>query len=277
MNPKFISLHYTAKCLNNCKDCYLIQQRKECEEIKEEEWLNLPAIAKDMGIEKIAIAINLLSPDKVVNFLDKFFSECCKYKILLDITTLSEMARNILSKMCVDSLDILSISLNEERILDKGLLDIAFKTSEKAHKSGVRKTSVSYLIRSANEDFSLLENLLTEFDTVHLLFEKPLSYTKDEYYSIIEKLYTHGIFQDERYIIDPCILFRLGLVGKCHSCNYIIDINPYGSVSGCAFNHKKPIGTIKEMGDLSALIRSVNSPIISNCKHLEFRYNNEIN
>lgn len=277
MNPKFISLHYTINCANNCTGCYLLAQKEDCEEIKQDEWLKLPMVAKKMGVEKIAIAINLIPISEILVFLSKFLSECIKYDILLDITTLVEIGEQLVNNLDLNGIDVLSISIDKEKVSDLNKLDSALKVSENALLKGVKTTNANYLIYKDFDNFNLFEKILTKFNTIHLLFQKPFPYTKDEYYNIIENLQNYDIFIDDRYILDPCILFRLGLVSKCHNCEYLIDINPYGSVSGCAFNHKNSIGKIKEMDDLSALLQNSNVLTISKCQYLEFEQINENN
>lgn len=284
MKPKIISLHYTAECGHNCPHCYLKKQiSSDKKEISKEEWLKLPeTLSMEDYIEKIAIAVNYypigsLAIDKEVNFLFEFLKECIMINIPVDITTDPLMAKYIISKInfyndnILEIVDIFSISIDNNRKFDFENLKILINEIKDYN---VNSINANFLITKESKNWikeGILENLSSVFDTVHIIFEKPFNYKRDEYYNIIEELISHNIFENNSFIIDPCILFRLGLVDFCHNTNYIIDINPYGSISGCAYDHfDQEIGKIKNIFDIIEILEKTEEKKIRRCKYLEF-------
>jgi len=253
-----------------------------CSEIDKKEWLLLPNIASSIGVEKIAIALNDSNKLEMECLFIINFIEACENKVKVDITTLSNVAELLydynvaLNRGSLDILgfiDVLSISIDENKISDneelEHFLDIAGKI-----KGKVGSLNANFLITSKGVlsiDDGLFDKLLEKFDTVHILFEKPFTYTKDEFNLIIAYLLDNGIFDNNRFIIDPCVLLPLNLVDHCHSCSYIIDINPYGDVAGCAYSHKNyPIGNIAKMEELPNLLEKITECWVTDCKFLKF-------
>lgn len=288
MKPKIISLHYTAKCGRNCPHCYLKKQiSSQKEEISKEEWLKLPqALSFESYIEKIAIALNYypagsVSAIKETDFIVKFLEQCLTTNIKIDITTDFLMISSLIEKIntynndLFNIVDVFSISVDSNRFIN-------FQDFKNDIESIVNKMK-SYKVNSINANFlinkesakwienNVLEELSKIFDTVHIIFEKPFTYTKDEYYNIIEDLFKRNVFENDKYIIDPCVLFRLGFVQYCHNTNYIVDINQYGNVSGCAYDHfDTSIDDIKKVDDILDILRKTEDNKIVRCKYLEF-------
>lgn len=288
MKPKIISLHYTAKCGRNCPHCYLKKQiSSDKEEIIKDEWLKLPQVLScEDYIEKIAIALNFytigsLAIEEETNFLISFLEQCLTTKIKVDITTDFLMVNYFTAKIhfynrdLFSVIDVFSISIDNNRFSsfysNKYFLEL---TVEKIKKHGINNVNANFLISKESAKWikdNILEELSKIFDTVHIIFEKPFTYTKDEYYNIIEDLFNHNVFENDKYIIDPCILFRLGLVEHCHNTNYIIDINQYGNVSGCAYDHfDMSIDNIKKMDDVLEILKKTEDKKITRCNYLEF-------
>lgn len=284
MRPSIISLHYTNKCGRNCPHCYLKKQISSTQkEISKEEWLKLPeTLSMEDYIKKIAIAVNYysigsLTINEEVNFLFKFLKECIIVNIPIDITTESSMAEYIINEInfyndnILNIVDVFSISIDENRKFNLENFKILI---DKLKDHGVNSTNANFLITNESKKWikeGILEDLSSVFDTVHIIFEKPFNYTRDEYYNIIEELVSHNVFENENFIIDPCILFRLGLVDHCHNANYIIDINPYGSISGCAYDHfDQEIGRVSNVSDVIEILEKTEERKIKRCKYLEF-------
>lgn len=287
MKPTVISLHYTAKCGRNCPHCYLKKQiSSNQKELSKEEWLKLPeTLSMEDYIKKIAIAVNYypidsLAIDEEVNFLFKFLKECTIINIPVDITTDPLMAEYIINNYHNDNylniVDVFSISIDDNRKFNFENLIILI---DKIKDYGVNSINANFLITNESKSWiheNILEDLSSIFDTVHIIFEKPFNYTRDEYYNIIEELISHNVFENENFIIDPCILFRLGLVDHCHNANYIIDINPYGSISGCAYDHfDQEIGKVNKVSDILEVLEKTEERKIKRCKYLEFIDNHE--
>lgn len=290
MKPSIISLHYTTKCGHNCPHCYLKKQISNKQEILKEEWLKLPyELSMEDYIKKIAIAINYypidsLIIDQEINFIFSFLKECSIVNIPVDITTDPVIANYIISKInfyndhLLKIIDVFSISIDDNRKFNIEILELLI---EELKQYGVNSINANFLITKESKNWindNILEKLASIFDTVHIIFQKPFTYTRDEYYSIIDQLYCHDVFENEKYIIDPCILFRLGLVDHCHNTNCIIDINPYGSISGCAYDHfDMEIGNIKHVSDILEILNNKENKKIIRCKYLEFVDSNENN
>lgn len=288
MKPKIISLHYTAKCGRNCPHCYLKKQiSSNKEEISKEEWLKLPEVLSfENYIEKIAIAlnyypINSLAFIEEINFIIKFLEQCLIANIKVDITTDFLMVDYLIEKINIynenlfNIIDIFSISIDNNRFANfydyKNNIEFVIN---KMKNYSINSVNANFLINKESLGWiknNVLEDLSKVFDTVHIIFEKPFTYTKDEYYNIIEVLFEQGIFENDKYIIDPCILFRLGLVEHCHNTNYIIDINQYGNVSGCAYDHfDMSIDNIKNINDILDILKKTEDKKIIRCNYLEF-------
>jgi len=289
MNPKMLSVHYTAECAKRCAGCYL-EPLRGCNEIDKSEWLKLPTVALSAGIEKIAIAVN--DPGlKPVNvgyeciFAADFINECSKNKIKADITTIADVANYLYMYDLNDSpslfskIDVFSISVDHSKVPGLRELSRVCKIAEGISKKGIGSLNANFLInRNGKIKFEWFRELLKYFNTVHIIFEKPFPYSKDEYYTIIESMDKHGIFEDERFIVDPCVLFRMGLVNNCHSCSYMVDISPNGDVAGCVYSHcNYPIGNVNKMEDLPDLLEQTEEMLVTNCDFLEFVTINENN
>jgi MoaA/NifB/PqqE/SkfB family radical SAM enzyme len=287
MNPEIISLHYTTKCGRNCPHCYLMKQSSSISEILKDEWLKLPEIAASIdSIKKIAIAINYYNPDSIemyeeCKFALTFLKKCYKFKnrFLVDITTDIEVVSYLLNSFYLCSVDVFSISIDSNKT-KKDNLETFYISSKllikRLKENGVNSVNANFLLTKECIkwlDDGVLDRLSSIFDTVHIIFEKPFIYTEDEFYSIINILYKYDTFENEKYIIDPCILFKLGLVNHCHSTTKIIDINPYGSISGCAYNHSNPIGKISNLSDFAKLLNKSDTSLVFECPYMEFKLN----
>jgi MoaA/NifB/PqqE/SkfB family radical SAM enzyme len=291
MNPKMLSVHYTAECASDCPGCYLKSLRGE-EEIKRGEWVKLPAVASSMGVEKIALAVN---DSRIVSveisgeclFAMDFIDECYRNRVNVDITTLGHMAiylfmlNSRLPKNVFEKIDVFTISVDNHKIRNMAQLTDICYIAEAIKNRGAHSLNANFLIDIDSESIINIDwfnRILQSFDTIHIIFEKPFPYSKDEYYTIIEALDKHGVFEDERFIIDPCILFRLGLVDHCHSCSYMVDISPNGNVAGCAYSHSNyPIGNINKMEELPVLLEKTEETFVTNCSFLEFIKDDENN
>jgi hypothetical protein len=288
MKPSIISLHYTSKCERNCPHCYLKKQISiDKEEISKDEWLKLPKLV-DSYIKKIAIAVNYYpsfstSIIEESEFALKFFKNCNISNIAVDITTDKSVAQYMLLSKLSDNInyvDVFSISVDNNKMEKSDINYLSYLVNNIKLK-GASSVNANFLLTSECIKWindGILEVLSKIFDTVHIIFEKPFTYSRDEFYNIIEQLYSHDTFENDKYIIDPCILFRLGLVDHCHNTNHIIDINPYGSVSGCAYDHvDMEIDKIKNISDINKILNNNEEKNITRCKYLEFKDNYEIN
>jgi hypothetical protein len=283
MNPEIISLHYTIKCEGNCPHCYLMKQKSLSNEIEKDEWLKLPSLlsSKDY-IKKVAIALNSYkynstSMEEEYEFVLAFLSECNRNKFKLDITTDKNMCNYIINNdNNLFGIDVLSISVDVNRMEFEDI-KLLSNLCKKIKTKGINSINANFLINKEWLDKGVLELLSSMFDTIHIIIQKPLNFTEDEFYNIIEKLLSLDIFENEKYIIDPCLLFKLGLISTCHNSKKIIDINPYGSISGCAYNHKNPIGIIKKVNDLLVILDNIDTKIVKKCTYLEFAELNENN
>lgn len=287
MKPKVLSVHYTMQCGLNCPHCYLMKQSCSEKEILKEDWLNLPDIS-DSYVEKIAIAVNHYKPDSTYikeecEFALEFFQKCSNNGIKVDVTTDYFMANQMISSLnskALSNIDVFSISVDSNRMNIEEIDSLLIIVRELKEK-GVNSINANFLLTNnciewLNND--VLSNLSSIFDTVHIIFQKPFTYTKDEFYNIIERLYDNDVFENEKFIVDHCILFRLGLVDHCHSTTHIVDINPYGSVAGCAYDHfNAPIGKIERIEDLNKLLKETDTKIINRCPYLEFIKKDENN
>jgi len=290
MKPSIISVHYTNRCERNCSHCYLKKQILENEvEICKEEWLKLPSIVSTENyIKKIAIAVNYYSLNSVdikleSNFIFSFLKESLISNIAIDITTDPVMAKYMTESINVNNdksfkiVDVFSISIDSNRYKNLSEINDLELLIKMIKSYGANSVNANFLLTKESvkwiED-GILEIMSSIFDTVHIIFEKPFTYTENEYYDIVEKLLRHDIFENSKYIIDPCILLKLELVSYCHNTMQIIDINSYGSISGCAYDHfDAEIDKINNMKDILKVLRCIdtgNKTKITGCKYLEF-------
>src|SRR4030042_7175297 len=282
MNPKMLSIHYTAECDKSCPGCYLSSSKGK-KEIEKAEWLELPFVASSMGIEKIAIALNATMVHTEYLFIVDFIYNCRKNGIKVDITTVYESAIYLcaINAKSINGIfkgvDVFSISIDTNKIFSFLQLGDVCNLVNQLKNTGINSINANFLIKKDSKiQDGWFYSLLNSFNTIHIIFEKPFSYTEDEFYNIIEFLDKHDIFNNDRFILDPCVLFKLGLVTHCHSSSYMVDISPDGNVAGCAYSHlNNPIGNINRINELPELLNKTDEIFIKNCSFLKLKDNHE--
>jgi MoaA/NifB/PqqE/SkfB family radical SAM enzyme len=265
---KVLSIHAVDECCMSprCSFCYMSKITKT---LPLDFFYTIPKVAKEIGIEQIAIGGGELLQPQYVEFLNKFTSICCDYNIIPNMTTNAMRVKEVIPDKYsipdfIENLGAISVSFDEYKVHTIGLNNYvsnimhlremvdASKDTEWANP----KIGMNYLLMD-KKHLSMLPQTINYFkdyiDTFYILQikNKKLEYTIEDLKKV---LYPLTLLLKDRLCVDDSILLRLGKKEYCHYGQEMISLSYDGGVRGCSFNN--PIGYVTKASDLKDIIAS---------------------
>jgi len=250
MYPKVLSLHCTNQCNLRCRFCYIPKNKRS----KPLNWfLDIPSVARDIGIEQIAIGGGEVT--LFPKFLTKLAKRCVENDIIPNLTT--NGIKFDPSKIDTSLFGVISFSLDSYKMSHlsyhhlRRIISSIQKYPDRDHKP---KIGINYLLLNKRSLYQLplvirsLDDIVDSWYILHLKYH-PVDYKRKDLEGV---LYLLSPFLRDKLLVDDSIQVILGKKEICNRGRDLVSIDPSGNVKPCSFDSS--IGYLNDPRDLKDIV-----------------------
>lgn len=244
---KVLSLHFTNECTRHCPNCYM-RVKADGERKKDEFFLGLLPVAKELGIQQIALGGG--EPSLFPDFVERFAKEAKKLSLIVNMTSNGDgITTDTISHF--KGLTMISLSLDRYKVSSAKDVENLFTKMDLIKAAGLKVGCNLQL------DTKLIENLhhisadiFEHADNLYLLQSKPSNIIVDE---ALKKRLLGVTLRFKNVLVDDSLQLGLGRKDSCSRGREIISIDHAGRAYYCSFD--KNFMDLEQPSDLKKAVK----------------------